>query len=337
MVKRAWMWPTAVCVGVVTMMFALTATAVGYSVPGTSTWGPSVLDLPGNNFFPESITASPDGTIYTSSIVTGEIVKFAPLSSTPQPFVAAGVNTNTAGVFFDPVRRVLFSCSVDLSFTNPTALQAWDASTGALKASYTIPNGGVCGDITVGPGGVVYVTDASNPTASPRQPSRILRLTTPSPFSATGGTLSVWSSDPAFNGATNGLQLDGIAPGGLNIYADDYANGSLFRIPIRANGSAGPAQTVFPAGTFQFPDGLHMLIQPNELLVAEDVGRLDLVDLRTGAITLINGSLDQPTSVWPVGSKLWVSDGQVLRLQQGQPPNLPFQLVSVPLWDLAPH
>ena len=38
-------------------------------------------------FFPESITAGPDGALYVSSLDTGDIVRFAPGAPTPTPFV----------------------------------------------------------------------------------------------------------------------------------------------------------------------------------------------------------------------------------------------------------
>ena len=72
--------------------------------------------LPGPMFFPESVTAAPDGALFVSSIVTGEIARFAPGSSWPKTFVAEDVNVGTAGVMADPERNVLWACAVDLSF-----------------------------------------------------------------------------------------------------------------------------------------------------------------------------------------------------------------------------
>ena len=84
------------------------------------------------------------------------------------------------------------------------------------------------------------------------------------------------------------------------------------------------------------PDGIRML-DPARLLVAELVGRLTLVDVDTGMTTVVS-ELDQPTSVVRVGGSLWVSEGQVLRLLSGQPPNLPFNLrrLSLPTLPRVP-
>ena len=62
---------------------------------------PSELELPGA-FFPESITAAPNGALFVSSLVTGEIVRFAPGSHMAETFVAEDVNVGTAGVMADP-------------------------------------------------------------------------------------------------------------------------------------------------------------------------------------------------------------------------------------------
>ena len=48
---------------------------------------PSRLSLPGPAFFPESITAGPEGALYVSSLANGDIVRFARGSSGPVPFV----------------------------------------------------------------------------------------------------------------------------------------------------------------------------------------------------------------------------------------------------------
>jgi hypothetical protein len=83
------------------------------------------------------------------------------------------------------------------------------------------------------------------------------------------------------------------------------------------------------------PDGIRMLNR-NRLLVTENAGRLDLVDVRTGMVTVINATLDQPTSVVRTGASLWVTEGQVLRLQQGQAPHIPFKVVRVPVPQSVP-
>src|SRR5262249_2028359 len=151
----------------------------------------SSLIVPGDNFFPESIAATPAGTLFVGSVVTGEILRFPHGSTTAETFVPAGVNSGTVGVFADMVRGVLWACGVDLTCQRPTALRAFDLRTGTLRATYELPGRGVCADIALAHGDV-YITDTTDPTAATRPPGRILRLTTPRPTQPDGGTLTVW-------------------------------------------------------------------------------------------------------------------------------------------------
>ena len=73
------------------------------------------------------------------------------------------------------------------------------------------------------------------------------------------------------------------------------------------------------------PDGIRW--REGYLYVAENANGLSRVDPRTGTRTLIDGSLDQPTSLVFIGGDIWITEGQVLRLQAGLPPNLPFKVV----------
>jgi hypothetical protein len=259
--------------------------------------------------------------------VTGEIVRFPAGSAQAETFVPAGFNLGTAGVLVDPARGVLWACAIDLTFSTPTELRAFDLHTGALRAGYVVPDRGVCADITLARG-AVFITDTADPTVG--TPGRILRLTTPSPFRATGGTLTVWSADPAFTGP-GGLQINGIAFDGLaTLYTTNYSTGELARVRIGWDGSARPAEVLEVGVTFSNPDGIRMLT-PRHLLVTENVGRLSLVDVWARTVTVVSDTLDQPTSVVRSGRSLWVAEGQVLRLQQGQPPNLPFTVRRLPL------
>ena len=276
---------------------------------------PGELSLPGWAFYPESITAAPDGALFVSSLVTGEIVRFAPGSSEPTTFVDDKVNVGTAGVMVDPKRHVLWACAVDLSPVAPTpsALRAFDLETGALVASYPMPDGGVCADIALARGDV-YVTDTLR--------GRILRLS-----SGRDRHLEVWSADEKLAGAPfPQLQINGIAfDGRRTLYTTNYSTGELFAVPIGPGGAAGPVTQIDLDEPLSNPDGIRW--RDRYLYVAENGSGLSRVDPRTGTRTLLDGSLDQPSSLVFVGHELWITEGQVLRLQQGQPPNVPFRVV----------
>ena len=285
----------------------------GRVVPSTT------VTLPGDNFFPESITSSVFGTLYVSSITTGEIVRIPSVSRTAEPFVPAGVNLGTAGVAFDDVRQVLWACAVDLTFATPTALRAFAASDGSLVASYTVPNGGVCGDIVLARGDI-YITDTLL--------GLLFKLTTPSPVRATSGTLALWSADPAFKGA-GFLQINGIAfDGQRTFYTTNYSTGQLLRVRINASGAAEAATVISTPRLFTNPDGIRIVAPRSaSLFVTENPGALSRVDISGNAATITAlGTFDEPTSVVRAGRDLWVTEGQDLRLQGvvTTPLNLPF-------------
>lgn len=327
-------WSAALAVlgiGLATLAGSPSASAAGSDADAGGVRPPSSLIVPGDAYHPESVTAAANGDVYAASITTGEVVRFKAGVWSAETFVPVGVNIGTAGVLVDDVRKVLWTCDIDLSFQQPTKLKAFGLKTGALVASYTVPDRGVCADIVL-VGRDVFITDTVDPTVQPALPGRILKLTTPARTSALGGTLSVWSADPALTEPTGGLQVNGIAYDGRStIYTTNYSSGTLVRVPIAADGSAAPASKVTLPRGLQNPDGIRML-DANRLLVTENPGPLSVIDVRTGAITLV-GTFDQPTSVVRSGNSLWVAEGQVLRLQQGQPPNLPFKIqrITVPL------
>jgi sugar lactone lactonase YvrE len=287
---------------------------------------PDTVILPGDNFFPESLTSSLFGTLYVSSLTTGEIVQIPRRSRTAQRFVAPGVNLGTAGVAFDDARQVLWACAVDLTFSTPTALRAFSALDGSLLASYEVPSGGVCGDIVLARGDV-YITDTLL--------GLLFRLTTPSPLRATAGTLALWSDDPAFRGA-GFLQINGIAFDGLRtFYTTNYSTGQLLRVRIQADGTASAAGVIATPRPFQFPDGIRIARPLSaSLFVTENTGALTRVDVAHDAATITPlGSFDEPTSVVRTGNDLWVAEGQDLRLQgvDTTPLHLPFRIRKVSL------
>jgi hypothetical protein len=332
----------ALCLAIALVAWAPAATASTH-LDLDSQSKPASLTVPGDNFFPESIAATPAGTLFVGSVVTGEILRFRPGSTTAETFVPAGVNAGTVGVFVDMVRGVLWSCAVDLTFQTPTALRAFDLRTGRLRAHYPLPDRGVCADIALAHGDV-YITDTTDPTAATRLPGRILRLTTPRPGQADQGTLTVWSADPLFTRPAPpvppfplAIQINGIAFDGIStLYTTNLSTGELLRVRISHDGSAAPATVIDLDRDLVVPDGIRML-DPARLLVTELAGdRLTLVNLHTGTTAVVS-ELDQPTSLVRVGGSLWVSEGQTLRLVRGQPPNLPFKLrrLPVPILPLA--
>src|SRR5262245_57086250 len=125
---RRW-WALAVCLAAALVSWAPAATASTH-LDLDARSNASCLTAPGDNFFTDRFGATPAGTLFVGSVVTGEILRFPHGSTTAETFVPAGVNSGTVGVFADMVRGVLWACAVDLTFQRPTALRAFDLRTG---------------------------------------------------------------------------------------------------------------------------------------------------------------------------------------------------------------
>ena len=126
----------------------------------------------------------------------------------------------------------------------------------------------------------------------------------------------MWSADPQLAGARVPLQINGIAfDGRRTLYTTNYSTGELFAVPIEPGGAAGPVAQIVLDEPMSNPDGIRW--RDGYLYVAENASGLSRVDPRTGTRTLLDDSLDQPSSLVFVGHDVWITEGQVLRLQAG--------------------
>ena len=81
-----------------------------------------------------------------------------------------------------------------------------------MRATYEVPDRGVCGDITLAYDDV-YIADSTDPIAG--TPGRILRLTTPRPWQPDGGALDGLVRG-LFGSPVPFLQINGIAFDGIS-------------------------------------------------------------------------------------------------------------------------
>src|SRR5690242_798243 len=126
----------------------------------TNDWPDDVtaLSLPGDTYYPESLTAAADGTLYVGSLATGQVVRFAPGSSEATTFLAGGDPKGVSGVFADSGTSTLYLCAVDLTTTPPTTeVRTYDLGTAALKNRYPFPGPAFCDDFARDPAGNLYV------------------------------------------------------------------------------------------------------------------------------------------------------------------------------------
>ena len=289
--------------------------------------------FPGDHAYPESLTATSDGTIYAGSLYEGGIFRVTPVATTAEQWIQPGTNDSmiTLGVLAEEKSGTLWVCSSNLTGfgvkppagDKPVSLKAFGLKNGAGKGSWPLPGDkSLCNDMVAGSDGAVYVTDSFQP--------HILKLTP-------GATsLEVWATDAGFGG--EGPQLDGITIGqDGNVYANTYASGRLFRIEMGPGGKAGRITQLKTTPGFEHADGMRAY-GANGLLVVEGAtaGRFDIITLNgdNADVKLVKGGFKQPVSVWQIGDTAWVLEGQLATLfdppeKRGKPG--PFRAYAVEL------
>jgi sugar lactone lactonase YvrE len=271
--------------------------------------------------FPESLTSTKNGAVYFGSLGQDSVYRAAPKSSKAETWIppkANGLQT-VLGVFADEPAGTLWVCTSTTGgrgapVVGETALKAFDLKTAAFKASYPFPGNGLCNDIAVAKDGTVYATDTTG--------ARVLRL------KKGGGALDVWATDAMLLGTADGIAL--LADG--SVYVNSVGQGTLLRIPVKADGSAGPIARLETSRPLMTPDGMRSVGSKTMLLV-EGAGRLDEVTINgdKAEIRVLKEGLTGPTAVTLVGGMAYVAEA---KLNYRNDPKLgdpgPFRAVGVP-------
>lgn len=242
---------------------------------------------------PENLTSSRDGTVYFGSMATGTIYRAAPGASRAEPWIVASAArlTNVLGVLADDRSNTLWVCQNvagrrgGAPAAGPTALRAFDLTSGAPRGTYPFPaDAGYCNDIAVAPDGVVYASESYR--------GRVHRLR---PGAA---ALEVWASDSAIN-VIDGLAF--LADGSL--YVNTFDTGRLFRIPVHADGSAGAVVPIETSLPLVRPDGLRTA-GPRTLIQAEQRGRVAelTIDGNRAEVRVLRVGLPRASGVTLVGN-----------------------------------
>lgn len=280
---------------------------------------PAQIALPGDAYYPESLSADADGTLYVGSLVTGQVVAFA--DGETEGTVVVGASSGVMGVAGVTVRDdELWLCSIDTTFQRPTEVRSFTLD-GVARTTHSLDPNRFCNDLAFDAEGALYVTDSFSGT--------VLRLP------PNGTALEVWLEDAALAPAMQGgFGLDGLAVVAGAVFVNKLDTGGLYRIAIGADGAAGPAQSIAVTPALTAPDGMRAL-DDRTLLVAEGNGRLTkvTVDGATGTATPLATDLDQPTGVVVARGSAWVAEGQLGRLfaMPSQAPNLPFAIRRIDL------
>ena len=244
---------------------------------------------------PENLTSSSDGTVYFGSMTKGTIYRAAPGAAQAEPWILASATglTNVLGVLADERSNTLWVCQNAMrgqggaAGAGTTALRSFDLKTAAPKGTYPFPpNSHICNDIAVSADGSAYVSESYG--------GKVHRL-------KPGATaLEVWASDSAIN-VIDGLAF--LADGSL--YVNNIGTSKLYRIPVKADGSAGalvPIETSAPLGR---PDGLRTA-GPNTLIQAEQEGRVTELTISgsRAEVRVLKDGIARPAGVTLVGDSL---------------------------------
>ena len=317
------------------------ALAVSAAVPALAKPAPTMRELP-EDWYPESLAAGPDGSLYVGSWRQGAVVRLKPGGSAPQILVKPGEGglANGQGVLVDARAGLLWICSGTLGFTTvpakPSALKSYDLETGAVRGDYPMPDAGYCNDLAQARDGTIFVTDSYHP--------RILALR------PGGKHLETWLEDGQLGTGDAKFTINGIAvdpSGGLYVSAV-MATDHVFHVDRRPDGSAGAVTTVSAPRTLRNVDALRVVDRDHLLLFESNAFGKD--GPYGGAITLatVKGShisdlktlaagLNDPSSGLVLNGRVWFIESKygLLLAHPGDdaavPRHVPFDVRSVPL------
>jgi hypothetical protein len=277
--------------------------AISLTALATIAQAASPVTVADTRVFPESISATSDGTLLIAGSEKGIIYKAAPGGTTAKAWISreqAGFEGFLLGIYADEPHNVFYVCSDVAGPPRQAAFKSFDLKTGMLKATYHFPGGGLCNDFITGADGTLYATDTVL--------GRIIRL-------KPGATEpDVWANDPSLVG------IDGIAFAGGRLYFNNVQKNLLKQIDIKPDGSAGDVTTLQLSGALSGPDG--MRVGPGgALLIAENrTGNLTQAKIEgdKATLTVIKGDFGQLTAVAVVGNTAWVAES---RFAQRDNPN----------------
>ena len=252
--------------------------------------------------FPESLTSTKNGTIFFGSLGQDSVYRATGKEEKASVWIQPKANglMTVLGVFADEPAGTLWVCASATGgrggapVVGETALKAFSLKDASFKASYPFPNGGLCNDIAVAKDGTVYATDTTG--------ARVLRLR------KGASAFDAWAADAMLLGTVDGVAL--LADG--NVYVNSVGQGTLLRIPVKADGSAGSITKLETSRPLTQPDGMRSVGSKTMLLV-EGAGRLDEVTI-TGdkaEVKVIREGLTGPTAVTLTGGMAYVAEARL--------------------------
>src|SRR5436190_5784868 len=270
--------------------------------------------------FPESLTSTKNGDLYFGSLGQDSIYRAMSKSTQATTWIKPKSNglMTVLGVLADEKAGVLWVCASATGgrggapYVGETALKAFNLKDASFKASYAFPGNGLCNDIAVAKDGTVYAADTIQ--------GRVLRL------KKGASALDVWAADPMLLAGADGLAL--LADG--NLYINSVGQGTLMRIHVMKDGSAGAITKLETSRPLMGPDGMRSVGKKTLLLV--EGGRLDEVKINgnKAEIKVLKEGMTGITAVTLSGGTAYVVEAKLnLRNDTTKDPG-PFKAFGIP-------
>ena len=323
------------------------------------------LNLTGDSLFPEGILPLPDGRILVGGFGDGSLQFVDPSTTTTSPndnnnnttsyLSAPGENgmVIAVGFAYDEARDLLWVSNFNLNTSAGvpgSQLKVFNLTSSELVA--TIPeefiSGAFFNEVTLTEDGTVYVTDTLRPTI----------WVAPNTSAVEEFVSNDLLKNPVQPFGLNGLD---VSPDGKYLIASvmdrlDAGDGRLVRISLdttkevldielfNGNNETSDAVAGFAGsdGMFFYEGNLYMV---NVFSSAGAIYQAKFSDdYSTAFLTILDAFQDvynRPTSSVLVGNTLWTVQSQLDHIFDdgngalGTPPDLPFQIVGVPLDDLV--
>jgi hypothetical protein len=247
---------------------------------------------------PESMTVTPDGTVFAGSASSPFIYRVKNGATAADVFVdasAEGPGTFFFGQLADVSTGTLWSCQlVPVPGTTPaahhTSLRGFDLKTGKEKLRWELPgDNSTCNDFSIGPDKGLYISDTAN--------AKIYRL-------AVGAkTADLFMDNRVLMG------IDGITFMDGTLYVNNVVFSKLYRIPVDASGKPGTQVDIWMDAPVRGPDGMRAA-NGKLFIAANGSGEIDEVTVtgdRAHVVVLKDG-LKTPTGIEPIGDTLWFTE-----------------------------
>ncbi|HUL63877.1 MAG TPA: SMP-30/gluconolactonase/LRE family protein [Burkholderiaceae bacterium] len=279
------------------------------------------IQVGGNDpVFPESITSTSDGSLFTSSVGEGRVFKAAPHAKGAVAWSAKEADgpQSVLGVYADERSGTLWACYSDMALAKgnsgkPAILRALDLSSGKVKQSYPMPAGSFCNDIATSADDTVYVTDTHG--------GRVMKL------QKGADRIATWLQDKQLVG------VDGIAFGkDGSLYLTNVQSNDLFKVDVSANGAPGKLTRLTLSEKVHAPDGLRSATDGRFFLAENKSGKVDELTLSGEKVDVktLKGGYKGPTSMTANGDNLYIVEAKINEYGKGGKQS-PFYVYSIPL------